>query len=85
MHSRWQQVDPVFPAASVRAPVNRLEIGLEHCHHHLVGIVVIVAVLRRLIQQQLAQPFLACKVRLQCFQQIAHRHSLLVINLEFDR
>ena len=60
VHRRRQHVDMVFAALGVLAPVHGMEIGIEDTHHDLVGSIIIIAILRRAVDQYLAQFFLVC-------------------------
>ena len=79
-----QQVDAVGAALGVRASVYGVEVGLEHVHHHVVRVVVVVAVLGRLVQQHLTHPLLPLEIILEDSQQVFHRHGLLVKDVIFD-
>jgi hypothetical protein len=59
----------VLAALGVGATVDGVIVGVEQGHHHLVGIVV-VAVLGRLVEQQLPHPLVPLEIVAQHLQQL---------------
>jgi hypothetical protein len=60
----------VLTALGVGATVDGVIVGVEQGHHHLVGIVVVVAVLGRLVEQQLPHPLVPLEIVAQHLQQL---------------
>ncbi len=65
-----QQVDAVAAALGLGPAVHRLEVRLEHRPHHVVGVVIVVAVLGRPLKQRLLELLVALEIRLQRGQQL---------------
>ena len=62
VHGGRQQIDAVRAAFGVGTAVNGPEIGLKQLPHHLVGIIIVIAIPGRFVQQHQAHPLVARKI-----------------------
>ena len=81
---RGQQIDVIVPSLGVNPSVYGVKVGVEQGHHHVVGIVVIVAIPGSPVQQHLTRSFLAYKIIPQDIQQPCHCHGFFVKNVVLD-
>ena len=79
-----QEIDTEGAAARVRASVNGIEIAIEQPYHYPIGIIVIVAIVRRLIEQELPQAFLALEIDLEGCQQCLHIEGFFIVDMVFN-
>ena len=85
MHGGGEKIDVIFPAFGVGTPVNGGKVGFEDAAHERIGVVVVVAVARRAVDENLPQPLVFREIAAERGEEGFHRDVTFVVNVVAHR